>query len=350
MTTTNLIHALNEVPTSAAVLFLADENIDINQCVNLKRFSKLSFQTNRYDIFLSAQKILKAHCEVAFSDFDIEPLEDCSFDVIAYRVSKERSVSHWVLNQGARLLKHGGTLLLSGKKDEGIKTYSDKCIKQLGFVGRLEKHGTSYLARLTAPGSPPNKSLDDKNYTQLRTIGESFSYKVVSKPGQYGWQKFDQGSSLLAEEFSHWLTGKTAGEALDLGCGYGYLSLAMASLGVAHITATDNNAAALLSCEANLAQTPAQITVVAADCGHSIKQQFDLILCNPPFHQGFSVESQLTAKFLESAARLLKPNGTALFVVNAFIPLERLAQINFGNVKTRLNNRSFKVIELSNPQ
>jgi 16S rRNA (guanine1207-N2)-methyltransferase len=70
------------------------------------------------------------------------------------------------------------------------------------------------------------------------------------------------------------------------------------------------------------------------------------VICNPPFHQGFDVEAELTTRFLQAARDRLARNGTALFVVNQFIPLERKAQPLFKSVHEICRARGFKVIAL----
>ena len=133
----------------------------------------------------------------------------------------------------------------------------------------------------------------------------------------------------------------------DLGCGYGYLSCAAAQQGVKQIFATDNNAAALQACAANFAALKISGTVIAGDAGSQINDRFDTILCNPPFHQGFHIESELTDKFLCASKRLLAPHGRALFVVNNFIALEKKARDYFPKVAELARSGSFKLIMLS---
>ncbi|MCV6626215.1 MAG: class I SAM-dependent methyltransferase, partial [Cellvibrionaceae bacterium] len=116
--------------------------------------------------------------------------------------------------------------------------------------------------------------------------------------------------------------------------------------------ATDNNAAALASCEHNLQQLKAlrpklETGVSAADCADRIEQRFDLIVCNPPFHQGFNVDNSLTDKFLNAAKNHLNQNGQAYFVVNSFIGIEKKAQQIFKRVETLANNKQFKVLRFS---
>jgi 16S rRNA (guanine1207-N2)-methyltransferase len=87
--------------------------------------------------------------------------------------------------------------------------------------------------------------------------------------------------------------------------------------------------------------------VMADDCGGQLAPGFDLILCNPPFHQGFSVDGALTDKFLRQTRRLLSAQGMAVFVVNQFIALERAAQKYFRVIEPAGRNPSFKLIRLA---
>ena len=137
---------------------------------------------------------------------------------------------------------------------------------------------------------------------------------------------------------------------LDLGCGYGFLSVNAHQKGVDSILATDNNAAAVIACQQNFDRLGIKGAVVADDCAANQDERFDLVLCNPPFHQGFSVEGELTDRFLARAARLTARNGMALFVTNMFIPLERKAKGVFAGVDTFADNGSFKLVRLTRPK
>lgn len=193
--------------------------------------------------------------------------------------------------------------------------------------------------------------MDDSNYRQLRLIAQE-PCRIDSKPGLFGWNKIDQGSQYLVDQLTSLLTARTGKplNALDLGCGYGYLTLAATQLDacktIAHWTMTDNNAAAVATAAHNINLNKIHAKVIAADCGDALNDTFDLILCNPPFHQGFSLEGDLTNRFLATAKRLLAPQGIAVFVVNQFIPLERKASGLFRNITTCASNGSFKVITL----
>jgi 16S rRNA (guanine1207-N2)-methyltransferase len=250
-------------------------------------------------------------------------------------------------------LQPNGVLWISGQKNEGIKTYIEKASALFGCGKNIQKDGMSYssqLAKKTDSSLLLNTGLllNDEDYPNLRECLSVNGKTVLSKPGQFGWNKTDQGSEFLISEVTQALsqTHKSFEHCLDLGCGYGYLTIASQHLSIKQRTLTDNNAAAITTAKANCAQLNIAADVIVADAGAQLKNQFDLILCNPPFHQGFSVDGDLTDKFLRNAARLLTENGVAYFVVNQFIALEKKALPYVKQINLIAQNKSFKVIEL----
>ncbi|WP_288129592.1 methyltransferase [Microbulbifer sp.] len=299
--------------------------------------------TNRWDI---AHHATSLGVRAVFNDFDLaEP--GIIYSRIVYPVSKEKAAVHHVINQAPSVLVSGGSLCLLGEKSSGIKTYAQKAAQRFATTKRFRKHGSEYLCT-TALGTshPDTPTLDDSDYQNLQQ--PAALHGLFSKPGLFGWNKVDTGSALLAS-----LLAEEALEpgmrAVDLGSGYGYLSAQLAKAGGFQITATDNNAAALRACRKNFQDhniaPPEQ--VIAGDAGSELNSgSADLIICNPPFHQGFQVEGDLTDRFLQQAARILAANGKALFVVNEFIPLGKKAQPYFKRATVLLREKGFCVYRL----
>ncbi|MFL0809336.1 MAG: methyltransferase [Agarilytica sp.] len=357
-------------------LVIADENIEIAEISALASHCQCFVLTNRKDLALACGV---EHIPVAFTDFEFNAISaffdnktEPNFNTIIYRVSKERVLVHHIFNNISPLMHENTRLLIGGKKNEGIKGYHQKLLKHFHYSGTLIKDGdryTSVLKPSTHPSDIQPQLLDDKDYASVReiegksTTGKNNTIRFASKPGLYGWDKIDQGSTFLIETlFSHFKEHTnvyTFESLLDLGCGYGYLSLSIAGAikakseavnNLKNICATDNNAAALRCCELNLTRALEEhcvdFEVVADDCAASIKKRFDLILCNPPFHMGFEQTPGLSEKFCSSIAKHLLPQGSAFVVVNSFIPFERLAKLRFSNIKLLANNNQFKVLEL----
>ncbi|MDB6063215.1 MAG: rRNA methyltransferase [Verrucomicrobiaceae bacterium] len=330
----------NMASASGETVWVADEHV--NDAVLAQVHPRADFRvlTNRCDI--------AARCEarginVTLNDF-IFP-ENVALAHVFFRVAKEKALVHHVINAGLAALAAGGTLWLSGEKNEGIKTYLEKAAARAGRVAELER-GSGCTLGAIARTQQLGAELDDQFYPQLRHLQFDEVFSAWSKPGIFGWQKIDSGSEFLIEHL-HDVFVEPPARVLDLGCGYGYLSLSAALRWPrAEFIATDNNLTAVTTCARNFSENKIQGEVIAADCGENVAGKFPAILCNPPFHQGFDVEADLTLRFLQGARRLLARGGRALFVVNHFIGLEKQAQPLFARVEVVARNKGFKLIAL----
>lgn len=328
----------------ASTLWIVDENISVQTIGGLGQRPHLHAITNRYDIAesLRSRGVLTLLC-----DFDFDMLEGRQFSRIVYRVSKEKAVVHHCINRSLRHLTPTGEMWLIGGKQDGIKSIGKNAAATFGNKFRIKKEGVAYRVMLSPPepGHADN-SLPDNDYSQLRVVehgGQSF----FSKPGVFGWDKIDRGSALLVSVLDKVLRDmRSVSSVLDLGCGWGYLMLATKEQTIPRRVAVDNNMAALAAAAKNFAEAGLDVECVADDAGSSLRERFDLIVCNPPFHHGFAVSDTLTKHFLASAQRLSRRSTRAVFVVNQFIPLERLSGDYFGSCRELAEGHGFRVFEL----
>jgi 16S rRNA (guanine1207-N2)-methyltransferase len=333
-----LIGALNAARGTA--LWVADEHVTAAALAQVQPRADLCVVTNRCDV--------AAHCEqrgirVATNDFLLSG--DQPYATILFRVAKEKALVHHVINRALDSLAIGGTLWLAGDKNDGIKTYLEKVATRAGKAAAIQRDGASWLGAIER-ASPLGEPLPDQAYAELRRVEFSADFSAWSKPGIFGWQKIDAGSEFLIEHL-HDVFPQAPARALDLGCGYGYLSLSAARHWPdTEFVASDNNATAVDACARNFAEFALRGEVICSDCGAALDEKFAVILCNPPFHQGFDVDAELTARFLRNTRRLLARGGRALFVVNQFIGLERAATPLFARVDVVARNKSFKLVVL----
>jgi 16S rRNA (guanine1207-N2)-methyltransferase len=337
-----LIGAINA--TRGTALWVADEHVTAAALAQVQPRADLCVITNRCDV--------AAHCEqrgirVATNDFLLS--SDQHYAAIFFRVAKEKALVHHVINTALDALAIGGTLWLAGDKNDGIKTYLDKAATRAGTAASLQRDGASLLGAVQR-GAQLGALLPDQTYAELRHVEFSAEFSAWSKPGIFGWQKIDAGSAFLIEHlrdvFPQYQQEPPA-RVLDLGCGYGYLSVSAARQWPAtEFVASDNNATAVAACVRNFSEYAIHGEVICSDCGAAIDEKFSAILCNPPFHQGFDVDAELTARFLRNTRRLLARGGRALFVVNQFIGLERAATPLFARVDVVARNKSFKLVVL----
>jgi len=126
-------------------LWYADENAEaLIDKVSANKL--LTLVSNRYDIY---EKAISKNINAIFSDFNpqdyFEHHSQEKFAYIVYRISKEKALVNFLFNQATDLLTHDGKFIISGYKQEGIKSYAGNITKHLKAQGQLKKLGASDL-------------------------------------------------------------------------------------------------------------------------------------------------------------------------------------------------------------
>ncbi len=329
----------------AAALWIVDENI--SRHIIPTAIPHISAISNRLDI---AQSLRSQGWDCSFNDYLLEELPKHHYQAIFLRIPKEKAQAHYIINQAQHLLCDGGSLYISGLKQEGIKGFIERAGSLTSTPTETWKADKQTWAGKITFDTSAHSPLDDKAYRTLRQAPSDLHFKFWSKPGIFGWDKIDKGSELLIQHLEALVAeNKDIDSALDIGCGYGYLSLHTAQLLGISLTATDNNAAAVMACQANFDHYKLDGKAIADNCADNINSRFPLVICNPPFHSGFGIENDLTDRFLASAATHVTKQGTAIFVVNLHIPLERKASRYFALCETPVISDHFKLVQLSQP-
>lgn len=301
------------------------------------------FTTSRWNVY---REFAERTAAIAFSDLDFSDIQSHTLGAVYFRIAKEKPVVHHVVNAATRVLRPGGTLHLCGFRREGTKTYVTKAEALLGGPARVKTTRSGLRsAVITSTGQPGCEPLPDQDYATLRRVTSNDGLAFYSKPGVFGWNKVDRGSALLMSAAAI----PAASRVLDLGCGYGYLSIRAAAAGPTAVTATDNSAAAVAACRRNFREFAIPGDVVPSDCGDTLPGPFDVVLCNPPFHLGFRTDAALGTRFLHAVRRLTDDAGAAFVVAHSVVPLEERVRTLFAQIATLADDGIFKVVRLSEP-
>lgn len=114
-----------------------------------------------------------------------------------------------------------------------------------------------------------------------------------------------------------------ARDAVDLGCGTGLLAVSFArSRPDALVVATDQSEAAVRSAQATAEAdgVGGRVRVVRDDVGSSLADHSaDVVLCNPPFHQGAALSTGVAHRMFAAAGRVLRPGGELWTVYNSHL-------------------------------
>lgn len=169
-----------------------------------------------------------------------------------------------------------------------------------------------------APGTAPRAQ--EATHTVAGT-----RLRLAAGAATFGGPRPDPGTRLMLQavaERPELLPG-AQDTIVDLGCGNGTVSAWVAlTRPEARVEATDDSSDAVTSTLLTAALNGVEDRVSAwrSDAGdHLADGSVDLVLLNPPFHQGATVHSGIATKLIRSAARMLRPGGRMVCVWNSHL-------------------------------
>ena len=163
---------------------------------------------------------------------------------------------------------------------------------------------------------------------------------VKTLPGVFSRDGLDVGSQLLLST----LTPHTKGKVLDVGCGAGVLSVAFARHSPKiRLTLCDVSAPAVEASRATLAANGVEGEVFASNVFSEVKGRFDMIISNPPFHDGMQTSLDAAQTLIRGAVRHLNSGGELRIVANAFLPYPDVLDETFGFHEVIAQTGRFKV-------
>ncbi len=149
------------------------------------------------------------------------------------------------------------------------------------------------------------------NIEEFETIflGSKFIFRTDN--GVFSKEKLDFGTRLLLENLPY---KDISGDVLDLGCGYGVVSIILSRFVDASFDAVDVNRRALHLAEMNMKLNKAtNINYFESDCYDMIDEnkKYSYIITNPPIRAG----KEVVYKMLRGAKEHLKNDGVLYFVM-----------------------------------
>ena len=223
--------------------------------------------------------------------------------------SAKGQVFEWI-DQSFQVLEMGGALYLAGQRNRGIRSYAAYLhavfgnSKRAGRIGRVE----IYSAK-KEQDDPCQAPVDNRMTFELRDLPGS-PYRVETRAGVFSRDGLDNGTRLLIDCMEVRLTD----QVLDWGCGWGALGMVAARLSAkGSATLVDSNIRAVSCAKGNLRRNRICNGVARVEDARVLDQheKFDLIVSNPPFHDGNSA----THPLIEGAFRALRPGGRLMLVV-----------------------------------
>ena len=222
-------------------------------------------------------------------------------------------------------------VVVDGQKIDGVDSHYKTLRKLTRVKGMITKaHGRLFwFAGMQLPS--------------LRAVDQNFR-GFITQSGVFSAGAVDSASALLAEALPEHL----AGDVLDLGAGWGYLSAEIVKrVGVTRLDLVEADYFALDCAKRNLCDPRAKFHWADARDWTGV---YDAVVMNPPFHTGREGDPELGRAFITAARSCLRPKGTLYMVANRHLPYETTLEQCFAKVLELPGNGRFKLFQASRPK
>ncbi|MGC9393848.1 MAG: methyltransferase [Anaerolineae bacterium] len=267
-------------------------------------------------------------------------LKPATCETALLHLPRGRERQEEVLHLTAAMLHPGGRLVFVGATREGVKSALQQARAIFGQAGIVVRKGGYHAGLAHRPdGDFPLPAI---GRTERDVIVDSVPTRLVSYAGAFAADRLDDGAAALIAGMQI----PSGAHVLDLGCGTGLVGLAALRRG-ALAKLTDVSARAILSARETLAANGYPDIPIAHACGATTVETAtcDMVVANPPFHQGHGLHFEVVQFFIEESARVLKAGGKLYLVANAFLNYEPWLRAHFARVHQVRNDRRFRVWE-----
>ncbi len=267
---------------------------------------------------------------------------DSDYQAVLWRVPRSMDLVRWQAHILQRTLQPGTRIWAAGM-DKHLPDRTIDVLRHLGTVnvmpGRKKAHAFAIVAEagpeVSLPASPGF------------TVPE-FDLDFQPSPNVFGAGRIDAGSRLLAERLDRL---PDAYRIADLGAGTGVLGLvAQRSQPQATVHFYDESYQAVAAAEANYRRNIGD----PADSGAQFfaadrmtvepTELYDVVLCNPPFHQGHVVGDGVAWQMFANARESLRIGGQLWIVGNRHLEYHtKLARL-FSGVRQLADHPKYVVL------
>jgi 16S rRNA (guanine1207-N2)-methyltransferase len=229
--------------------------------------------------------------------------------------------------------------LIAGNADPAVTVYLGGRVKHLSLAmndvlrasfGQVQAGLARQKSRVIT-AREPRQDAAVSSFPRREYLSEAGLW-VCAHGAVFAGPKLDLGTRQLLAMLDRMAPEVSSGTAVDLGCGTGILAAALArARSELTVIATDESAAAAASARATMLanEVADRVSVRREDAMSGLADaSADLIVCNPPFHVGTTVNPATALKLFRAAGRVLRPGGQLWTVYNSHLDhrasLERL--------------------------
>ena len=261
------------------------------------------------------------------------------FDMALILMTRHRGQNENFVAEALTRLRPGGRIVVAGSKEDGVQSLR----KRLNNLDVETEHLAKYHAQAFWFTRPDDAG---KLADALRVKPAFVADRFITAPGMFSHGEVDAGSLYLAR----YLPKDYRKQAADFGAGWGYLTVALAEIspGIEGIDLYEADHAALEAARKNVAHLCPRLETrfhwldLARE---EVKARYDLIVMNPPFHEGGrAAEPGLGQAMIRKASEALRTGGELLLVANRGLPYEAALEQLFRTSGETARNARYKIL------
>jgi 23S rRNA (guanine1835-N2)-methyltransferase len=302
-----------------------------------------NFNITTYTDSYISSKSIKLNC--SGSPLIINDLSEFKgqYDIVVIKIPKNLSFFEDILIHLSSYI-HSETQIICGAMIKHLSPASFSLLEK--YIGPTKPSLAYKKARLFFSSFTQSSFISPY---PLKIKIDSFEQKIVNYSNVFCLNKLDIGTRFFMD---HTPKGdyKTI---LDLGCGNGIVGLkAKMNNPEAKIIFSDESFMSIQSARINYNNYfKDQAEFHWTNCFENQKDNsLDLVLCNPPFHQGHNIEDGISTQMFNDAYKSLKQNGIIRVVGNSHLAYQLKLKKVFGNSQIVSTNNKFIICESTKKQ
>jgi 16S rRNA (guanine1207-N2)-methyltransferase len=262
-------------------------------------------------------------------------------DLVIINFPKSKDELAFTFAMIAPYLINDAKIILVGEKKGGVQSSPKLAQNFLSHCQKVDaaRHCLVFAGIVNAERLNEPFNLDDwfKHY-QIRV--DDVEITIASLPGVFSQKKLDVGTALLLNNLPQVMQGKV----LDFGCGAGVISCFIGKkFPNVLLSLLDVSALAITSAKKTLTLNNLSGDVFASNSLSNVKNTYQHIVSNPPFHQGTKTSYQASEDFLKGIRPHLSKKGNITIVANSFLQYLPIMQQHIGATQCLINKQGFSI-------
>jgi 16S rRNA (guanine1207-N2)-methyltransferase len=260
------------------------------------------------------------------------------FELGLLRLAKAKDEQDMACHAVLSVLATGAWLIVYGGNDEGIRSAAAALGSLCGTVDTIASRGHGRVIAGRRPPSIEGLGQDLAHWRRLNKLSIDGQIRDwVSYPGLFAADRIDDGTAFfLATLPALPPTVRTC----DFGCGSGVIGAVLARRAHGLVDMIDNDSVALIAAQENV---PAGRTRLGSSLGCTGRPDYDLILSNPPLHEGLRENHTALHQLIREAPAHLAPGGSLKIVLQRRVPIAELLATHLSEVRVVAENGRYRV-------